>query len=111
MRDMKKFEVTPALIGKYVNQVLYTDVNPVGKIIGIKGKTKVIIQPVEAGPNKAKMEYIPGGFVGHCYNQNEQQYDYAEVGEPFEAAISNSSLKGRGWRIGDSPRKYYDYNF
>ena len=75
MRDMKKFEVTPALIGKYINQVLYTDVNPVGKIIGIKGKTKVIIQPVEAGPNKAKMEYIPGGFVGHCYNQNEQEYD------------------------------------
>jgi hypothetical protein len=33
------------------------------------------------------------------------------VGEPFEAAISNSSLRGRMWRIGDSPRKYYDYNF
>jgi hypothetical protein len=108
---MSKFQVTPALIGKYINQVLWSDVNPVGKIIGIKGKTKVIIQPVEAGPNKAKMEFIPGGFAGHCYNQSEQEYDFVEVGEPFEAPISNSSLRGRMWRIGDSPRKYYDYNF
>jgi len=108
---MNKFLVTPSLIGKYINQVLWSDVNPVGKIVGIKGKTKVLIQPVEAGPNKSKMEWISGGFAGHCVNQYEQEYDFVEVGEVFEASISNSSLRSRYWRIGDSPRKFYDYNF
>ena len=108
---MNKFQVTPELIGKYINQVLWSDVNPIGKIVGVKGKTKVLIQPVEAGPNKAKMEYIPGGFAGHCVNQYDQQYDFSEVGEVFEASLSNSSMKRNFWRIGDNPRKFYDFNF
>lgn len=108
---MSKLVVTNALIGKYINQFGYSDVNPVGKIIGIKGKTKVLIQPVKAGPNTVKMEFVTGGFAGHCYNQQSQEYEFAEEGVPFEAPISNSSLKDRRWRIGDSPHKFYDYNF
>lgn len=108
---MKKFEVTSELIGKYINQCLYSDVNPVGKIVGIKGKTKVMIQPVEAGENKTKMEWVSGGFAGHCVNQYEQSYDFTEVGEVFEVSLSNSSLKRRMWRIHNNPCKYYDFNF
>jgi len=44
----EKFIVSESLIGKYINQYLWSDVNPVGKIVGVKGKTKVIIQPVVA---------------------------------------------------------------
>ena len=108
---MKKLEVTPELIGKYINQVLWSDVNPVGRIIAVKSKTKVVIQPVKAGQNKTKMEYIPGGFAGHCYNQHDQEYDFAEQGEVFEASLSNSSMRGNRWSIDERPRKFYDFNF
>jgi hypothetical protein len=108
---MKKLEVNNELIGKYINRVLWSDVDPVGKIIGIKGKTKIIIQPIQAGKNKVKMEYIVGGFAGHCYNQGDQEYDFNEYGNPFETSLSSSSLKCNSWSIDERPRKYYDYNF
>ena len=108
---MKKFEVTSELIGKYINRVLFSDVDPVGKIIGIKGKTKVIVQPIYTSENKTKMKWVEGGFAGHCVNQWNQEYDFFEEGEPFEVTLSNTGLKRRFWSIGDTPRKFYDYNF
>jgi hypothetical protein len=111
MKTKGKFKVSEELIGKYINRSLWSDVNPVGKIIAIKSKTKVIIQPVEAGENLVKMEYIPGGFAGHCVNQREQKYEFSEFGEPFEASLSNTSMRQQFWYISEAPRKYYDYNF
>jgi hypothetical protein len=107
----EKMIVNEELIGKYINQVLWSDVNPVGKIIAIKGKTKVLIQPICASQNKAKMEYVTGGFAGVCINQNEQHYDYMELGEVFETTLSHAKLKKAFWSIGDAPYKQYDYNF
>lgn len=107
----EKFVVTQELVGKYINQYLWSDVNPIGKIVGIKGKTKVLVQPVVAGPNKAKMEFVTGGFAGVCVNQWDQHYDFTEQGEVFELALSNSKMKRTHIGIADSPRKYYDYNF
>ena len=108
-----KFEVTADLIGKYINQVLWSDVNPVGKIVGIKGKTKVLIQPIVSSENKSikDMTFIPGGFVGTFTDQHLQSYDFFEVGEVFEANLSNTSMKKRFWSIEERPRKFYDYNF
>ena len=107
----EKFIVTEELVGKYLNQVLWSDVNPIGKIVDIKGKTKVIVQPVKAGPNKAKMEFIPGGFSAHCTNMYDQHYDFIERGEMFEISLSNSSMKRSFLGISDYPSKHYDYNF
>ena len=107
----EKMIVNEELIGKYINQVLWSDVNPVGKIVGIKGKTKVLIQPVCASKNKAKMEFVPGGFSAVCLNQNEQHYDFMEVGEVFETTLSHAKMKKGFWSIEDGPNKHYDYNF
>jgi hypothetical protein len=106
-----KLEANNELIGKYVNQVLWSDVNPEGKIVGIKGKTKILSQPVYASENKTKMEFISGGFAGHCVNQYNQSYEFYEHGEVFEANYSKSSLKKNYWSIDNNPRKFYDYNF
>ena len=106
-----KFQVTEDLIGKYINEVLWSDANPVGKIVGIKGKNKVLIQPVVASENLAKMEFIAGGFAGHCVNQGGQRYEFSEEGEVYEATIGNTIMKKKYWRINDYPRKFYDYNF
>ena len=106
-----KLELTNELIGKYINRVLYSDVDPVGKIVGIKGKTKILIQPVFASENKADMNFIPGGFAGHCTNMYDQHYEFYEDGEVFEATLSKTAMKKRFWSINEHPRKFYDYNF
>lgn len=103
-----RFQTSEEIIGKYINRHGYSDIDPVGKIVGIKSKTIVLVQPVEAGDNKTKMEWVVGGFAGHCVNQYAQSYDFTEVGEVFELRMSvgNKSLI-----ISDNPIKYYDYNF
>ena len=107
----ERFQVTNELIGKHINRVLFSDVDPVGKIVGIKGKTKVLIQPISASENKTKMEYVAGGFAGHCVNMYDQSYEFYEDGKVFEATLSKSGMKKRFWVISDNPRKFYDYNF
>jgi hypothetical protein len=107
----EKFVVTQELIGKYLNQYLWSDVNPVGKIVGVKGKTKVLVQPVVAGPNKAKMEFIPGGFSAHCTNMYDQKYDFFEEGAVYEMTLSNFKMKRTHLGIADHPHKHYDFNF
>lgn len=106
-----KLVVNEELIGKYINRVLWSDVDPVGRIVGIKGKTKVIIQTINASKNKTKMQFVAGGFAGHCVNQSAQDYDFILEDYTFEASLSNTSLKKRFWSIDDRPRKWYDYNF
>lgn len=107
----EKFIVTEELIGKYINQYLWSDVNPVGKIVAIKGKTKVIVQPVVASENLTKMEFIPGGFSAHCTNMYQQRYEFSEEGKVFETPLSNFRMKAMHWGIAEGPRKHYDYNF
>jgi len=111
MRNSSKFKVTEDLIGKYINCHLLTDVYPVGKIVGIEGKTKVLIQPVEASENKTKMNAVVGGFCGYTTNNHAQEYDFFESGSIFETTLSNTSMKNKCWKISDKPKNFYDYNF
>ena len=108
---MSKLVVNEELIGKYINRVLWSDVDPVVKIVSIKTKTKVIVQRVVASENKTKMNFIPGGFSFHCTNQSAQRYDFTITDQVFEVSLSNNSLKKNFWSIDDRPRKWYDYNF
>jgi len=103
------FTATEDMIGKYINEYLYSDVNPVGKIVGIKSKTILYVQPIEATKNKTEMEFIPGGFSAHCTNNGAQEWEFEEVGEVVEMRMT---LGRYDWRkIADAPRKHYDYNF
>ena len=107
----QKLDINESLIGKYINMCLFTDARPVGKIVGIKGKTKVLIQPVIAGENKTKMKMIPGGFSAHTVNNRDQEYDYKEAGEVYEQRLSASMLNRMFWKIHDAPYKFHDYNY
>lgn len=99
------------LVGKYINRVLWTDAYPVGKIVGIKGKDTVFIQPIVAGENKTEMEFIAGGYGAHCTNNQDQSYDFKEVGEVFTERLTFTKLENYSWYIQDGPSKHYDYNF
>ena len=99
------------LIGKYVNQSLYTDIIPVGKIIGTRGKTILIVKKVVATEQTKEMEFISGGFAGHCINQHEQEWTFEEVDDIFEVRVNKQwGMRGQMY-VADKPRMFYDYNF
>ena len=109
MATRKSFTATEDMIGKYINEVLYSDVNPIGKIVGIKSKTILYVQPVVAVENKTKMDFVPGGFSFHCTNNRAQEWIFEEQGDVIEVKMSTSKYNFK--RISDNPRKFYDYNF
>ena len=109
--NKNNYQGVQGLEGMYINQHLWSDSNPVGKIISTRGKNFVTIQPVEASDNKTKMEFVTGGFSAICLNDSKQEYDFFEVGEPFEARLSKSQLANKYWHIEDAPFKHYDFNF
>jgi len=101
------------LIGKYINQVLYTDVNPIGKIIGTRGKTILILARVTSTEKESfKPNFSVGGFCAHCDNNYSQEYTY-NVNEKdlIEIRWTPGSTKKGFLRLHDEPRKFYDYNF
>ena len=106
---------TPDMVGKYINQCLWSDVNPIGKIIGIKGKSTLICIKVSASENLTPMSELgfeAGGFVGHYHNQRAQRYEYTEhLDDIFEIRYSNAMRKKMFYRIHDNPSKFYNYNF
>lgn len=97
------------LVGKYVNQVLYTDVNPIGKIVGTRGKTILIIKQIVADQQTTKLDFEVGGFSAHCSNQYAQKWTFKELDETIELKYSNNVFEFKS--IDDQPRKFYDYNF
>ena len=99
------------LEGRFINRRLWSDTNPVGKIISTRGKNFVTIQPIDAGKNKTKMSFEIGGFSAICTNEYEQSYDFIESGEPYEIRLSKSMLSNKYYHIESAPKNYYDYNF
>ena len=101
-------------IRKYANHIQWTDIDPyeVVKIISPKCveiremRTKQIVFP---------KEFHIGGFSAHCQDNFNQKYEYIS-----DKTIPTIRIrKGKnGWKAGsmkfrmsDTPRKHYDYNF
>jgi len=99
------------MVGKYINTYLWSDVNPLGKIIGVKSKTQLILARVNVTRDESvKMEFIPGGFSAHCANNHAQKWIYSvDESDTFTVRISKGFLKRN--RIDDNPYHFYDFNF
>jgi len=97
------------LIGSFLNRYSYSDVNPVGQVIGVKGKKTLILRKVNATNNKTKMEFVPGGFSCMCTNQWDQDWEFEILDETFEMRVCKKCT--RQLEASDMPIKYYDYNF
>ena len=76
----------------------------------------ITIQEDEAtlDPN-FKPEIIPGGFIGHCVNQNEQTYSYKANPKGRKITARWSDKYGAfmycGKAIFNGRHQFYDYNF
>jgi len=99
------------LIGQYINHYMWSDVEPLGKIIGVKGKSTVILARVSYTRDESvEMNFIRGGFAGHCTNNHSQKWLYTvNEKDTFTVRLGKAFLKRN--RIQDAPYHFYDYNF
>lgn len=106
--------------GEYLTQTAYSDHTP-WKVIG-RTATTLTLQEVrtERDPEWTP-EIVPGGFAGHCTNQDEQTWLYAGLGPvTTKVRLAKSRYYGSDklWRsaqagefIANGARRKYDYNF
>lgn len=104
---MKEINQLEQKIGMYVSRAGYSDVSIIGKIVGVKGKRTFLVKSMSAEKQIAKLDFIVGGFAGHCVNQHEQQWLFKESDEIIEV----KNLKNSRLVYSQKPYHYYDYNF
>ena len=102
---------------EYANQRGYTDIHPF-EVIETRTPRKKLIRKMSAELDAAwKPEFIPGGFAGHCTNQNQQKWIYSSIeGSDIFAIRLNKrgewkDTNGNKYDIYDFPVRFYDYNF
>ena len=100
-----------SLVGKYINRYGWSDVYPVGKVIGTKGKTTLIMKPIESVDitPPGTLKFHIGGFSAHCSNGHAQVWEYNEIDETFEIRLSKGLMKS--CKVADAPFRFHDYNF
>lgn len=111
-------------VGDRAHIVGYSDINPATVVKVERGGTKVTVRADSYELNEnSKPEFVSGGFVAHCTNQNEIKYDITE--NPSGGTCTFTLRKWRGrycWthancqpdgrqKIGSGWRAFYDYNF
>lgn len=108
------YEVEPIHYG-YCNMHGWSDVYPFEIIRVVSPKTIEVRAMIAELDEDFKPEIIPGGFSGHCVNQNKQTYKYRSCPE---GQVMKVRLGKKGWKsamgkhvLSTQPRKFYDYNF
>lgn len=105
--------------GEYLTETMYSD-TVAWKVIG-RTATTMKLQEVEVARDPEwTPNIIPGGFAGHCTNQNEQTWLYAGlspntctvrlVKSRYHGSDKLWGSKGREF-IANGARRKYDYNF
>jgi hypothetical protein len=104
------------MVGKFLNQKGWTDVEPY-EIVKVVSAKQVIVRPMDAVLDPSwQREVSPGGFAGHVMNNHEQKWNITSNPTAPERRVR---LGKKGWKdaygnyysLSDSPRKFYDYNF
>jgi hypothetical protein len=113
-RRVHNYEVEAIEYG-YCNMHGWSDVHPFEIIRVVSNKTIEVRAMVAELDEEFKPEIIPGGFSGHCVNQNKQTYGYKSCPD---GQVMKVRLGKRGWKsamgkhvLSTQPRKFYDYNF
>jgi hypothetical protein len=104
-------------IKKYANLYLFSEAYPY-EVVEIKTPRKVMIRKMNSVLDKNfKPEVIPGGFVGHCVNNDEQKWNYSsnENAVSFSIRLNKKGewkdVYGNKYGMDENPFRKYDYNF
>jgi len=100
----------------YANHIGYTDVTPYEVIRAVSDKTLEVREMKAVRDESIKLEWVAGGFAGHCVNQIDQEWT---ITPDASRPIIRIRLGKRGWqdkngarfKLNDKPLKFYDYNF
>ena len=104
------------MVGKFMNQRGWTDVERYEIVKAVSDKT-VVIRAMKAELDKNWMPEVSiGGFLGRVENNSEQRW---VITSDTQAPEFRVRLGKKGWKdahgnlytLSDSPRKFYDYNF
>jgi len=102
---------------KYANHHGYSDIEPYEIVRVISDKTLEIRSMTCTFDESCKedLKFYSGGFAGHCPNPEAQKWIITSCPE---AKTMRIRLTKNGWRNGslnfrlsETPRKFYDYNF
>ena len=99
----------------YANMHGWSDVSPFEIIRVVSPKCIELRAMVAELDEDFKPEFVPGGFAGHCKNQEKQTYKYKSCAE---GVVVKARLGKKGWKsshgrhvLNEQPIKFYDYNF
>lgn len=101
---------------KYANHLGYSDITP-HEVVRIVSDKTIEIREMDAKRDESvKLEWIAGGFAGHCVNQRDQEWFITsdESAPVIRIRLGKHGWKdkyGRRYEICDEPVKFYDYNF
>lgn len=115
-KEIWTFKQKKVKVGDGITLILYTDAHAYTIIKRTEKTLTIQRDKVSLKPNW-KPEIIPGGFAGHCINQDEQEYDY-ESDLNGKIMTIHWSNKYQCWnaphgysRIRLGRHEFYDYNF
>lgn len=104
-------------MNNFANHYGYSDVYPCEVVKVVSDKT-IEVREMEAERDKSvKMEWVVGGFAGHCTNQRSQKWHItSNKNNPVvRIRLSKSGVwkdkDGRKFKLSDTPVRFYDYNF
>ena len=101
---------------QYANQYGYSDVYPFEVVRIISDKTIEVREMDAERDESVKLEWVAGGFAGHCVNQRDQKW---HITPNPENNVIRIRLGKKGWQdkhgrkfgLSDKPVRFYDYNF
>jgi hypothetical protein len=102
---------------QYANQIGYSDVTPYEVVRVVSEQTLEVREMSSQRDPSYKPEFIPGGFAGHCINQDDQQW--VITSDPARRVVRIRRDKRGNWKdkygnrfsLDAKPVRYYDYNF
>ena len=95
----------------------YSDVQAHEVVRAVSGRTLEVRRMTATRSNpENNLGFMPGGFVGHCANQNQQEWNIVSDGDAkvFRIRLGKQGWKdssGRRFSVEAAPRCFYDYNF
>ena len=103
-------------MNKFANQYGYSDVYPFEVVRVISDKTIEVREMDAERDDSVKLEWLPGGFAGHCVNQRDQKWF---ITSNESNPVIRLRLNKKGWQdkygrrfgLSDQPVRFYDYNF
>lgn len=102
---------------KYANLIGYSDVQPYEVLSVSKSGKQIVVRAMAYERDETwKPEFVQGGFVANCTNQNDQRWIIKPDADGVELKARKRkdgyfwSVFGRH-HVEDAPRKFYDYNF